>query len=470
MAKRVVVVGGGISGLTTAYWLKKLGYQVALIEKAARAGGTIRSHREHGFIADLGANSTLETTPLIQKLLSQLNIEGERVYANDAAKNRYIVRGGTLHPLPMSPGAFFKTHLFSWPAKLRLLSEPLISRGGGDDESVSSFVDRRFGREFLEYAVNPFVSGVYAGDPARLSVRSAFPKLYELERDYGSVLLGAIKGRKQRKKRVESGEVSKNQARMLSFTRGMAVVTEALAAALEGDTKLQCEVCELRREEGAGTHGWSAVVRGNGGTKTVHGDALVLATPADTTAELVRDLKPEISEDLKTIVYPPVSVVFLGYKREQVRREIDGFGFLVPAVEGRRILGAIFSSAIFPNRAPEGCVALTAFVGGTRQPELTSLSEGELLDLVKSELDEFLGLSGDTVYGQVRTWRRAIPQYGLGHPEITRRLGEFELGQPGLFLCANFRGGIAVGDCIKNADMTVRAVETSIGAPQEYSA
>ena len=228
----VAVIGAGISGLSTAHYLARLGHDVQIIEKSDRTGGTIETEKVDGFLIDYGPISALDTSPLLGEMFDHLGIASSLEYASAKAKSRYIVRDGRLHALPTNPGAFIRTGLFSGSAKLGLLREPFVRPGDpNDDESLAEFVKRRLGREFLDYAINPFVSGVYAGVPERLSARASFPKLYELEQRYGSLIKGAIKGRRQRRQR---GDKSKVAARMFSFRDGMQTVVDALSAELSG--------------------------------------------------------------------------------------------------------------------------------------------------------------------------------------------------------------------------------------------
>jgi len=460
--RRVVVVGGGISGLTTGFWLDKNGVRATVLEQEDYPGGTIRTERTEGFLMDLGANSALETTPLIGQLLEETHLKDEQCYANEVSNRRYVLRDGRLSRLPMSPPAFIRTKLFSPKAKLRLLAEPFIGRSNNArDESVAQFVIRRLGQEFLDYAINPFVAGVYAGDPERLSVRSAFPKLYGLEEKYGSLIRGFIGGRKERKKQAE---ISKQSARLFSFKQGMETLPRALARELRDRVMLKSRVVGLRTED-SGSRYLIDVERG-GGAFTLEAEAVVLAIPAYAAAALIEPLDRQTAQVLKDIDYPPVAVVFTGFKSEKLRHPLDGFGFLVPAKEKRHILGTIWSSTIFPNRAPEGYAALTTFVGGARQPELAGKSDDHLLNLVLKDLTTILGLEGKPDFVRIVRWSRAIPQYSLGYWKVTQSIDQLEAQFPGLYICSNYRGGIAVGDCIMNAAKTVQRILARVAQPE----
>jgi oxygen-dependent protoporphyrinogen oxidase len=453
-----IVAGAGISGLTTAWELHRAGYRVRVLEAGSRPGGAIGTTREAGALVEAGPNSMLETSPLIARLVGEVGLGGERVEANAAAKKRFILRGGRLVPVPTSPGAFFSTPLFSAGTKLALLREPFVARYAGDaEETVASFVRRRLGPEFLDYAINPFVAGVYAGDPERLSVKAAFPRLADLEANYGSLIRGAILGAHERKRNPEK---SKQTAAMMSFREGMQSLTDAIARRLPAvDTGSR--VVAYRRE----TDGTFVVsVEGGGGAAEVRSRALVLSMPADPTASLIAPHSQDAADALRAIPYPPVASVVIVFDRARVAHPLDGFGFLVPEKEKRRILGTIFSSTLFANRAPEDRVVLTTFVGGTRQPEMALQDDAALVATVKDELAQLVGAKGDPMAVRVSRWARAIPQYNLGHLDRVARVERLSETQTGLFFCANWRGGISVGDCIKSAYGSAERVARYLGA------
>lgn len=448
----VVVVGAGISGLTAAWWLQRAGAAVTVLERETEPGGTMRTIREDGWLVENGPNSALETTPLFSRMFGELGILADRLYPDAGAERRYILRAGRLHALPMSPGAFLATPLWSPGGKLRLLREPFIGRAA-EEESIAAFVERRLGREFLDYAINPFVAGVYAGNPEELSVRSAFPKLYALEERYGGLIRGMILGRKERAKRAEK---AKDRARLFSFREGMEQFPRALGKALGERLRGGWTVTAIERRNPP--PGFTVRAVRDGEERLFEADAVILATPADVAAQLLRTHSVRTADLLAAVSYPPVAEVFLGYRTEQIPRPLDGFGFLVPAKEHRRILGTIWSSALFPGRAPEGHAALTTFVGGARQPDLAREDPEALASLVAGELRELMGVTGAPVFRRVNRWERAIPQYTLGYRRVLEAMEDVERGVPGLFLCANYRGGISVGDCVMSAERTARTV------------
>ncbi len=449
-AMRVAVVGGGISGLATAWFLARSGCRVVVLEREAGAGGTIRSTRAEGFLWEGGPNSAAETTPVIDELLGALGIREQRLYAAEGAKRRYVLRAGRLHALPSGPAGFLSTSLWSTRGKLRLALEPFVPRAR-HEESVAEFVTRRLGREFLDYAIDPFVAGVYAGNPRRLSVQAAFPKLYELEQRYGSLIKGALLGARERRKRPDQARPA---ARLFSFRDGMATLPDALVVALGDAVHVGARVRGVAATGG----GFRIVFDEAAAHEEEHFDAVVLSVPAYTAADLIRDWLPALAGCLADVKYPPVAVAALGYRCADLRRELDGFGYLVPEFEQRRILGTIWNSSLFPGRAPEGCVLLTSFLGGARQPEYALRPEEEILHLAHEENAAAIGLGAPPVFSRVQRWRRAIPQYNLGHLATVAALEEAEGAHPGFYVCSNYRGGIALGDCLASAKRTAERV------------
>jgi oxygen-dependent protoporphyrinogen oxidase len=458
-ATDVVVVGAGISGLAVAHALRRRGLGVVVLDAAARAGGVIGSERRDGVLFERGPNSTLDTTPLINALLDALGIRGERAEATAVAAVRFIVRDGKLVPLPTSPGAFLSTPAFSVRAKLRLLREPFIAAAPADaEESIADFVRRRLGTEFLDYAIDPFVSGVYAGDPERISVAAAFPRLHALEQTYGSLVKGQIKGARERRQR---GETAKNAAASFSFRDGMQTLTDALARAV-GAVETGVRVERVAREgDGTwtvdGTHGGAPVRRA--------ARAVVVAAPAFAAAGLVRTLTPRAAQALEAIDYAPVASIASAYRRSDVAHPLAGFGFLVPKKENRQILGTLFSSSMFDGRAPTDTVLLTTFVGGRRNPACVALPDSELGASVHAELGALVHAHGAPLWTTVTRWPQAIPQYDLGHRARLAPVEQAERDLPGLHFCASYRGGVSVGDCIKSAHAIADAVGRGLGVP-----
>lgn len=441
----VLVVGAGISGLVTAYRLQQAGRRVSIIESTPRSGGVISTRYCDGALYELGPNSTLDTTPAINALLDDLGIRDQRIDAGAAAKRRFVVRDGELVPLPASPGAFIATRAFSLGAKLRLLREPFIGRADADtEESIASFVHRRIGPEFLDYAVDPFVAGIYAGNPDEISVRAAFPRLHALEQQYGSLIKGQIKGRRAR---ARSAGQAKNTAGSFSFARGMQTLPDAIVSKLH-DVHYDTSAVSLERSENGA---FTVRTYGEGVERSIRAASVVLSLPAYAAAPVISAMSPNVAAALATIDYAPVLTIASVYRRDDVRHALDGFGFLVPRVEHRRILGSLFSSSMFADRAPEGSVLITTFAGGKRNPGIAALRDDEVSAVVAEELVTLLGAARHPTWQHVTRWPRAIPQYTIGHLQRLDTLDSLERDMPGLFFCASYRGGVSVGDCIASA-------------------
>ncbi len=445
--KQVIVLGAGASGLATAYWLFKNGYDVIVLEKNAEAGGSMESVRMDGYMFDKGPNSGLEITPLIKTLVNDLNLADEMVYANDKGDKRYILRDGELHQLPMNPYLFLKSKLFSTKGKLRLLLEPFIGRSNdGYYQSISEFVARRFGKEFLDYAINPFVAGVYAGRPDALSVKSSFPKLYELEEKYGGVIVGTIRGIKERKKREET---SKQSAKMFSFIHGMQSLPKAIAARMGERVFCLSDITNIAK---TGDH--YAVSFNNAGVmRTVEADCVISTLPAYTSSKIFSSLIPDSAKHFDSVYYPPVLVLLIGFKQEDIKRPLDGFGFLIPEAEKKTFLGAIWSSVLFPARAPKETECFTLFIGGSRNADLFEQSKDEIIKKSIAEFKEIMKIEAEPEFVSSRFWQKSIPQYNLGYIEKENYFDNVEKEFPGLLISGNFRRGISVGDCIKNSEV-----------------
>jgi protoporphyrinogen/coproporphyrinogen III oxidase len=437
-AHPIAILGAGISGLSAAWNLERAGIQIGLFEVSGRAGGTIESIRRDGWMHEGGPNSVLEGPAEVAYLIKALGLEPRRLYAADAARSRYVVRRGRLEAMPTSAGAFLRSRLFSVWAKLRIASEFFRPPGRRtENESVAEFTLRRLGREFLDYAVDPFVAGVYAGDPTRLSVRHAFPKLLALERDHGSLLRGAIR------RHNASGGPS---GRLFSFPGGLEELPRALAESLGGSLRLQARILSVRRQD----EEWMIAYERGGETREERFSAVICTLPGDALARL-RFEGFENTVGLSVmgeIEHPPVASVFTGFRREDVSHALDGFGVLVPRAEGRSILGTLFSSTLFPGRAPAGHVALTTFVGGARQPAFGCLDDEALVGLVRTELAILLGVRAAPVFASVRRHARAIPQYTLDYDRYQAACAKVEASAPGLYIGGNCRDGVSLPACL----------------------
>lgn len=448
---KAAVIGAGISGLTAAYLLKQKNFDVKIFEKQSVPGGNIRSEKINGYLIEHGPNSTLETTPLLEILFEKLGIIENRIYASDTSNKRYILKNGRLLALPMSPPAFIKTKLFSASAKLRLLKEPFIKSKSNDTESIAEFTIRRLGQEFLDYAINPFVAGVFAGNPDEINVKASFPKLFALEQKYGSLVRGTIKSRKERKKRAEK---SKQSAKSFSFKNGMGELTEALCRKLDGNLFCSAEAEQVKSNSGS----FELIYKSECKIQKETFDVIIISVPSYIAAKLLSDFNNKISGELENIYYPPVSVIYTGFINEALGTDLDGFGYLVPEKGKRKILGSLWSSAIFPGRAGEGSSLLTNFIGGSRNPELALEKDDKLFQIVTDELKSALIVKKEPDFLKIVRWEKAIPQYSKEHARLTDKLDGFMEKNKGLYVCSNFYKGISVSDCISNAYATADKV------------
>lgn len=458
MNKKIVVIGAGISGLAAAYWLKKDGFDVTILESKKEAGGAMETIRENGFLIDFGPNSGLETTPLIRQLVNEVGLSNEMIYANESSNKRYILRDNELHPLPTSPPAFVKTKLFSTKAKFRVMAEPFIGKSeDGYYQSMAQFVKRRLGQEFLDYAIDPFVSGVFAGDPNKLSVKSAFPKLYRLEEVYGGLVKGMIKGARERKKRAEQ---SKQSAKMFSFLNGMQSFPKTIANKMKENILYDCRVMSVERvSTELSTKELKVLYEKEGKLNETISDYVLSTVPVHTASKIFSNLDNEFIQHADSIYYPPVMVLYLGFNKRDIGRNLDGFGFLIPSKEKKTFLGAIWSSTIFPNRCEDEKAAFTLFIGGARSPHLFDIGNERLIGKVLSEFKEIMKISADPIYVKERMWQKAIPQYNIGYIEHENYFDKFEKENPGIFIGGNFRGGISVGDCVKNSELVFNKIK-----------
>jgi protoporphyrinogen/coproporphyrinogen III oxidase len=446
----VAVVGGGIAGLTAAYRLKQRGTRVVVYEAGDRVGGSIRTERRDGYIAELGPNALASPSQPLRALIAELGLEPSLLPASAAAKNRYVVRKGKLLPLPLSPQALLTTRLLSNGAKLAVFGEPLVDAGDSPvEESVATFVRRRFNQEVLDYVANPFVGGIYAGDPEQLSVRLALPKLYALERTHGSVIKAFGSMMRARKRDAEAGAAAVTGG-LVSFRTGLSEMPEALGRALHSEIRLRAPVTQLR----AGPRGWTV---GAAFQQSELYDGVVWAAPAHCLDELDLDFPgADRLRTLASISHPPVAVLVLGFRREDVAHPLDGFGFLVPEVERRHVLGVIFASTLFPGRAPEGHVTLTAFVGGVRNPDLANADLPTITARVLDDLRALLGARGEPTFRTFGYWPKAIPQYDLTYGRYREIMDDVERRNPGLALAGSYREGISIAEVVASGEAAAR--------------
>lgn len=431
----IAIIGSGITGLSAGYRLKKNGFKITVFEKNSEPGGAIKSVQQKGYLTEYGPNSILLKDRIIADFFQEVKLEDVMQEANPQSSKRYIVKNGVLTALPDSLLNAIKTPLFTFPGKMRILKEPFVSRSRDPDQTVAKFTERRLGREVLDYAINPFVAGIFANNPDTLSLRHAFPVMHDLEQEYGSLIVGMLFGSKSRR---EKGRI---QRKLVSFDHGLQTLPKRLAAELNVLFGTRVTAIDKRGD------GW--VVEGTGKEHGPYGK-LLLNVPLYQMNEIRLPFHEDFESISREVYYPPLSIVHLAFKKDFADHPLDGFGFLVPEKEKRGILGALFSSTLFQGRAPHDHHLMTVFIGGGRQPELANLKSEKIFDLVEGELRDLIGLKGEPAFKDHVYWPKSIPAYHVGYDDIEKQIEIIEKKSNGLYIIGNFRSGISVPDCIRN--------------------
>jgi oxygen-dependent protoporphyrinogen oxidase len=442
-SREVVVIGGGIAGLSAALALQQDGRDFALLEAGPRLGGVIRTEAADGFVIEAGPDAILAQKPEGLALCRALGLAGRLVPTNPQLRTVFVLHRGRLHAMPEGMMLavptrvlpFLRSRLFSWPGKLRMGMDVLLPRRGGDsDESIASLLRRRFGDEAVDLLGEPLMAGIHAGDPEQLSIQATFPRFVELERRHRSLIRGMWAARPR-------GPAAGGSA-FYSLAGGLGELVEALRRQLSATrVRLGTPVKRLRREAGR------FVVTLRDGS-SLSAQSVIVAVPAYAAAPLLSAISPEAGLLLQTVPFASSATVALGYRREDVTHPLDGYGMLVPRREGLRTSACSFVSSKFPGRAPEGHVLLRAFLGGARDPDLLQLADAELAALARREMRDVLGLRGDPVLERVYRWPRATPQMVVGHLERMSRLDRIVEGVPGLFLTGSGLHGTGLPDAI----------------------
>lgn len=464
-----LIVGAGISGLSLARALNdRPSRQVLVAEARSRVGGSITTGEAEGFLWEEGPNS-FAPTPELLELAVDVGLKSELVLA-DRKLPRFIYWNRRLHPVPMSPPALIGTPLLSAAGKLRLLSgavgfvPPAIgterSRQGGE-ETVAQFFGRHLGGEVTERLVAPFVSGVYAGDPDRLSASAAFKRVSEFAEVGGGLLAGAILSSRQKTSPTAATNPNIPKTRrgeLGSFRGGLRALPEAIARSLGDGVRLQWQLQRLHRSD---RQTYIAEFSTPDGPERVEARTVVLATPAYASAEILQDFDAEVARALREFPYPPVACAILAYPESAYKMPLRGFGNLIPRGQGIRTLGTIWASSLFPGRAPHGWQSLINFIGGSTDPAIADLDSEQIVKAVHRDLSQILlgaNPPQPKVLG-VRLWKRAIPQYALGHQDRLDRISTGLQAFPGLYACSNYEGGISLGDCVRTARETAGDID-----------
>jgi oxygen-dependent protoporphyrinogen oxidase len=474
---RTAIIGGGIAGLAAAYELdlaRKAGAAVeyTLFESRNRLGGSLSSEIVAGAVLERGPDSFLAEKPAASELCRELGLGDALTPSNDAGRKTYIVVRNRLVPLPdglmflvptkLIPTAL--TRLFSLPTKIRMGLELLHPpRPSGGDESVAKLVERHFGREAVDRLADPLLSGIFGGDSAQLSARAVLPRLVEMESQYGSLTRGMLSAhRKMRsfaKTSVQKGKSGATRSIFTAMRGGMQQMVDALTARLDpASIRISTPVSGIQKTTG----GWKIEA---GGAAELY-DAVILATPAWAAGTLLGGVDQELGNELSAIPYSSSITVNLIYDESQLGRLPDGFGFLVPVVEGRSMLACTFVHRKFLGRSPQGKAVLRAFLGGMKNEALMAKSDAELVAIVRRELSEILGekilpMTAEPEHTQVSRWPRAMAQYAVGHLERKQRIAERVAALPGLRLAGNAYDGIGIPDCIRLGRQAARELLAS---------
>jgi protoporphyrinogen/coproporphyrinogen III oxidase len=452
-AEQVVVIGAGVSGLACAYRLERLGMPVKLLEAANCVGGLIGTVEKDSFLFESGPQSFQGTETLLE-LIREVGVTGELCKADPRAP-RYVLRHDRLHKIPMTPQAILTTSLLGRGTRWKFATEVLRrTKPPNEDESIADFVRRKFGHEILEYLVSPFVSGVYAGDPEKLSLRAAFPTLEEWERQYGSVLRGAMKSHPSKQSRTASS----GPPPLCSFRRGLGTLMQAVATKLGPSLSTGACASVLSRALIGDRPRYQVSFAQAGRQEAISGRAVVLAVPAYVAARLIGSISAPANAALSGIAYASLAVIGAGYHERQASASLDGFGVLIPRSEKHRTLGIVWNSSLFPDRAPKGQMVLTSFVGGATDPEIVARPEKEILDIVEADRAKILGISGSPVATAVWKHPKALPQYNLGHHHAVAAIRDVENRTPGLFFAGNYLQGPSIGKCVEQGFQTAEAV------------
>jgi len=451
----VVIVGGGLTGLSVAFRLKQLSpaVSVTVLEPRDRVGGNIRTEDHDGFRVECGPNGFLDRTPSVPNLVRDLGLSGRLVAASEGSrKNRYLFLRGKLRKMPSGPFGLLTSGLLSARGKWQLFTEPWRKPAVAQkDESIAEFVTRRAGKEAADIFADALVTGIHAGDPTKLSVAAAFPRLPLMEREAGSIIRGFMRAAKRRKQDALSrGEPLPGPMRMWSFREGLQVLVDGLSAGIGGGIRTGVRVKAVRRTDA----GWFIDTEG----ASLVADAVVLACPAYEQAAILGDLDAKLADLAAGIAYNRIAVVALGYRQADCSWSPDGFGYIAPQNTRRDALGVQWCSAIFPDRAPPGCVLWRALCGGVNRAEVADWDDDTLAKAVHVEMKLAMGVRGEPVFRKIVRWPRAIPQYNLGHLERVSQIEALAATHPGLFLTGNAYHGIAMGDCAEQGELVAARV------------
>ena len=507
--KRVVIIGGGITGLAAANHLLERSYEsgeqvdLILLEASGRVGGTVQTEERDGFLLESGPDSFISEKPAALELVRRLGLESHLIATNENHRRSFIVRQGRLRPVPrgfqlLAPAEFWpfvSSDIFSWQGKARIALDLVLPRRNAQsdaDESLAQFVRRRLGREALDRMAQPMIGGIYTADPEKLSLRATMPRFLDMEREHRSVIRGLRKqsrgardgeGYTDRgsptpgspaaqpgwggtvREGFAAGTSGARYGLFLSFDRGMQFLTDKLEdrisnfkfqitgdsprskVSIQRNTTVTSLVLKQAKSADATRPEWEIRTRRG---EALLADAICLALPAHVSAELLRSIDKQLASELEGISYASSATINLAYKRADIPHPLDGFGFVVPFIENRTIIACTFSSVKFAGRAPEGCVLLRVFLGGALQPEILELTEEALIATVRGDLRDLLGVDATPLFTVLSRWKRSMPQYHVGHLDRVERIKERITSLPKLALAGNAYSGPGLPDCIRS--------------------
>jgi protoporphyrinogen/coproporphyrinogen III oxidase len=466
----VVIVGGGIAGLAAAHRLqeisreRELPLRFTLLEASGRVGGTLGTEHRDGFLLELGPDSFISEKPWALALCRRIGLESELIGTCDEHRATFVVHNGKLELLPegfmlLAPtkfGPLLRSRLFSWPGKLRMVLDLVLPRGPQqDDESLGSFVRRRFGREVLERVAQPLIGGIYTADPDHLSLAATMPRFLQMEREHRSVIAAMWRASRNRPQEAKSASGAR-WSLFVSLRNGMQTLVDTLTARLSlGQIRQHCAVSHIEHKNGQ----WQVASTDE---STFSADGVILATPTFQTAPIVRTLDPQLAEYLATIRYSSAATVNLAFRREQIPHPLNGFGFVVPHVENRKIIACSFSSVKYAGRAPEGHVLLRTFIGGSLQEELFNLDDIQMEQAVRQELATLLGIHAAPLFVHIARYPHSMPQYRVGHLRLVDTIEKLVTQHFGLALAGNAYRGVGIADCVRSGEAAAESVVNQI--------
>lgn len=459
----IVVIGGGISGLTVAWHLRRAGRDVALLEAQHAVGGAMQTEQRDGFLLEKGPFNVIVRAPEFEYLLSELSPAVKVVTADDAAKKRYLYRHGGIHAVPTNPVGLFATPLLTKGGALRAMRGLCLSRrGDGSECTLAEFATRRFGREVADTLLSAVVAGIFAGDIYKLSAYACFPVLEEFDRHSHSPMGRTLRRVPQMIRKRRNPALQRRWKGLVSIDRGLGGLAQALGDTLGDNLWTSTQVGEVTRDD----DGWQITATRNGAPVTLTTRHLILATPAHEAARLIRPHTPAAADLCDTIDSASLTVINMAFPRDTVRHPLDGFGFLVPQNEPDfPLMGVLFADSAFPHHAPPDQRLLRVFMGGSRTPDIIARSDDELIATARAGLRDTLGVTGQPTLIDICAYPSAIPQYYLGHRERVADLRRHVAELPGLHLAGNYLDGVSINDCVKQGQHLAEALLAETGEP-----